>query len=1070
MSIRNSNTQHVPRQRLHHRAFLEPLEDRRLLSVTTEIEPNDTVTHAQSMGNFNNQSVDISGFAGDGASGAKDVDFYQITLAQATHLTLTVTGTDSANLNAVVGLYNTDLGNSFDPSVYSGHRLLEQSVGANGSATLSRDIAPGTYYVAISGEGNRYFFPLLQNSGRDGQTGAYLLHIDGAAIPSPSSVLSTDFKDVTTFDANNFPIVHTPPQVLHVDMSGPLDPNADIQLYDIDYNPIAFSSSFSTTASELQIKPSQALAPNTYQLFTYDSNSNLVIELYFTVDGISGDTSGHAPDTVDHARDLGSLSGNGAATFATGTIGDNSLYTPLDSNGNAVLDPAIADVANQVDVYHFTISGSAGRPFDFVADASAGRIGSGLDPAMTLFRMQNGAPVAIAGSGNVADNTAAEVESGGGTATFPYYFESHIAISLTPGDYYLAIGSGNNYADPTAPRDFGASGVFDPLVSQSSLAGNSTGPYVLSVSATSTPPTITSTDHATFTTGAAGSFTITTSGSGTVALDDTGSLPAGVLFTDNGDGTATLAGTPAAAMGAQYPITITASNGVAPDDTQSFTLTVNQAASIFSADHVTFTVGSPGNFTIRASGFPIATLSGSGALPVGVAFTDNGDGTATLSGTPAAATNAAYPLTFHATNGVGATADQSFTLTVDPAAPTPSTDVAPTITSADHAAFVAGTAGSFTVTTTGSPVASLVHNGSLPSGVTFTDNGDGTATISGTAAAGGASDYPISIIASNGTAPDATQDFVLTVAGARPVVFGPAKAGDAVTVNNADGSTRFSITNPFNLAHKRVELRVATADLTGDGAPDIIVSSGPGGPAQIATFDGITGDKLAGFAAFTGLNRAGAFVAAGDVNNDGTPDIIVGQGRAKGALVRIFDGADQSVMAEFSPFGATTRAAVRVAAADVNGDGFADVIAAQGPGGRRSMVTLFDGHALSTGTATTLTSFAPFGPAYTRGAFLSTGDIDADGDAEIILSTSRGQHSTTAVFDATNLQAPIATFATPSTTGVRLAVFDFNGDDHDDIFAATTLRRASIVTVISGADGSTLHTFQTAARGNVFVA
>ena len=50
-----------------------------------------------------------------------------------------------------------------------------------------------------------------------------------------------------------------------------------------------------------------------------------------------------------------------------------------------------------------------------------------------------------------------------------------------------------------------------------------------------------------------------------------------MTFVDNGDGTATLAGTPAAGTGGTYALTITATNGVAPDATQSFTLTVDQA-------------------------------------------------------------------------------------------------------------------------------------------------------------------------------------------------------------------------------------------------------------------------------------------------------------------------------------------------------------------------------------------------------------------------------------------------------------------------------------------------------------
>ena len=90
-------------------------------------------------------------------------------------------------------------------------------------------------------------------------------------------------------------------------------------------------------------------------------------------------------------------------------------------------------------------------------------------------------------------------------------------------------------------------------------------------------PAITSASNTTFTVGAAGEFTVTATGSPTPTLSKTGALPSGVTFTDNGNGTGTLAGTPAAGTVGSYPIAITAHNGVGTDATQSFTLTVNSA-------------------------------------------------------------------------------------------------------------------------------------------------------------------------------------------------------------------------------------------------------------------------------------------------------------------------------------------------------------------------------------------------------------------------------------------------------------------------------------------------------------
>src|ERR1700694_3160953 len=72
------------------------------------------------------------------------------------------------------------------------------------------------------------------------------------------------------------------------------------------------------------------------------------------------------------------------------------------------------------------------------------------------------------------------------------------------------------------------------------------------------PPALTSAPSATFTTGQAGSFPVATSGCPAPALTESGALPQGVSFIDNGDGTATLSGTPAAGSGGAYTFTITA--------------------------------------------------------------------------------------------------------------------------------------------------------------------------------------------------------------------------------------------------------------------------------------------------------------------------------------------------------------------------------------------------------------------------------------------------------------------------------------------------------------------------------
>ncbi len=298
------------------------------------------------------------------------------------------------------------------------------------------------------------------------------------------------------------------------------------------------------------------------------------------------------------------------------------------------------------------------------------------------------------------------------------------------------------------------SGSFNVTITASNGIGtNATQPLALTLA---TPPTITSANSATFKVGAAGSFTpaATAGFPATTTFSESGTLPSGVTFTSG-----KLSGTPAAGTGGTYPITFTASNGSA-SSTQSFTLTVDQAPGITSAATANFVENQAGTtFTIKTTGFPAPTFT-SGAVYGGLWLTDNGDGTATISGT--ALETGSFNVTITAKNGIGTSATQTLAETL--AAP-------PTITSANTTTFNVGTAGSFTpaARAASSATITLSETGKLPSGVTFTSG-----KLSGTPAAGSGGTYPITFTASNGSL-TSTQNFTLTVDQA-PAITSAAKA------------------------------------------------------------------------------------------------------------------------------------------------------------------------------------------------------------------------------------------------------------------------------------------------------
>src|SRR5205807_98897 len=129
-------------------------------------------------------------------------------------------------------------------------------------------------------------------------------------------------------------------------------------------------------------------------------------------------------------------------------------------------------------------------------------------------------------------------------------------------------------------------------------------------------PAFTSASSTTFAVGAAGAFTVTANGAPAPALSETGVLPPGVAFTDNHNGTANLAGTPAPNTGGTYTLTLIAANGMTPNAAQMFTLTVNQAPTLTSAPAAAFSVGKPGSFTVTTGrSVPTPALGESGILP-----------------------------------------------------------------------------------------------------------------------------------------------------------------------------------------------------------------------------------------------------------------------------------------------------------------------------------------------------------------------------------------------------------------------------------------------------------------------
>jgi hypothetical protein len=259
-------------------------------------------------------------------------------------------------------------------------------------------------------------------------------------------------------------------------------------------------------------------------------------------------------------------------------------------------------------------------------------------------------------------------------------------------------------------------------------------------------------------------------------------------------------------------------------------------------------------------------------------------------------------------------------------------------------------------------------------------------------------------------------------------------------------------------------IRSVAADFNGDGTNDYAFATGAGVAATLRIFDGKTGAELLPRTAVLDGFGGGVFLAAGDVDRDGHAELAVSADAGGGTRVVVYKVVNGGLVtvSDLLAFGDPDfRGGSRVAMADVNRDGAADLIVGAGTGGG-PRVAVYDGGGLAAGRADRLVpDFFALDPALRSGVYVAAADVDGDGYGDILYSTgTTGGPRVRVVSGAILVANPgadvaqlpaLADFFTwnpDDRSGIRIAVKDVDGNGQAELIVGSGDKSGAAVRVI----------------------
>ena len=230
----------------------------------------------------------------------------------------------------------------------------------------------------------------------------------------------------------------------------------------------------------------------------------------------------------------------------------------------------------------------------------------------------------------------------------------------------------------------------------------------------------------------------------------------------------------------------------------------------------------------------------------------------------------------------------------------------------------------------------------------------------------------------------------------------PSLSRDEIVKTLLDNADNISRVNPNYLGRLgKGRLNVAAAvsyakSLLNNKIEKLLIGpkNGLPGPVKITDQDGKKDNE---FYAYANNFKGGVSFASGDINHDGRPEIITAAGPGGGPHIRIFSVKGE-LISQFFAFKSNFKGGVNLASADVNNDGLDEIIAVQASNGD-SEVKIFNGRGEFLG------SFYAYDNKFRGGLNIAIGDIDGDGQDEIITGLAAGKIPEVRIFKTTGVLA-----------------------------------------------------------------